>query len=240
MVVPLAPPLAGAMAAAAANMTLPALLRHYLLDKLGMNASYWNDSSGSGMTDPNPHLASKMVTTGVDYEKVLQAMLSFSVVPRAIQHELERDAYEVFPGLQPANDPYDMSMLQSGHYSMGAFLDCFLRPWDNRCAKANIHYDPGSRGFTPVLHRGKQYYMLLVVDRGLPNILPEVLDKIAPTSASKQYIQAHESTARCIAPLRFALMRAIERTLGLWQGPEHEPQLGDLPYPQNEICAVGS
>ena len=33
--------LAGAMAAKATNMTLPALLRHYLLDKLGMNDSYW-------------------------------------------------------------------------------------------------------------------------------------------------------------------------------------------------------
>ena len=121
---------------------------------------------------------------------------------------------------------------QTGHYGMGTFLDCFLRPWDNRCATAKIRYDPGARGFTPVLNRGKQYYMLLVVDRGLPMpiIPPDALDKIA----------CQANSARCIEPLRFALMRAVERTLGLWQGPEHELQQGKLPYPQNEVCAVAS
>ena len=98
--------MAGAMAAKAANLTVPALLDKYLLLPLNLTHSYWTDFVNPGKTiHPNPHLAAAMISTGDDYEKILQAVLTYSLVPKAILDVMEEDAYRFYPGLQASCRP---------------------------------------------------------------------------------------------------------------------------------------
>ena len=61
--------LAGAMAAKAAKMTVGELLDTFLLRKLQMNSSFWL------WQKTNPHLAAMLVSTGDDYDRLLNAAL---------------------------------------------------------------------------------------------------------------------------------------------------------------------
>jgi len=63
--------IAGAMAARAAGLGVQPLLRKYLLDRLGLHNSYWIGNQG-GVDDPNPHLAAFFMSTGDDYDALLQ------------------------------------------------------------------------------------------------------------------------------------------------------------------------
>ena len=57
------------MAAKAAKMTVGELLDTFLLRKLQMNSSFWL------WQKTNPHLAAMLVSTGDDYDRLLNAAL---------------------------------------------------------------------------------------------------------------------------------------------------------------------
>ena len=126
--------LAGAMAARAANLTLSELLETYLLRKLPMRSSFWL------MQHTNPHLAAAMVSTGDDYDRLLQAVLNYEGFSKEIVAEMERDAYETYPGLAPAPNPKDLQLEFYGHYSMWYVVSVRVRVRVLHVVRVRVRY----------------------------------------------------------------------------------------------------
>jgi len=202
--------LAGAMAAKASNLTLPQLLHTHLLAPLNLTSSFWltNFSAPGPSDDPNPHLAATLVSTGDDYEKILYAVLMYTLLPKAIIDQMEEDAYRTYPHLRPALNAKDLSLQFYGHYSMCTYFECLkLTGWDQQCYAAGVHADPGAFGYWPLVNRPKGYYMQFVVSYA--EVLPAwlmLLPGIAETEAALP--------AQCLAPLRFAVQPWAEAALG--------------------------
>ena len=222
---------AGAMAARAANLTVGEMLEHHLIRKLGLLSTSWRDM------DTNPPLAGGMISSGNDYEKVLQAVLSYRGWSRETIQTMERDAYEYFPGLQPAPNAKDSGIECFGHYSMGLYLECPEQPWDDACRRKAVRGNPGALGYWPVLNRARRYYMQLVVH----------YERRASRELMKR-LQLPESVAGalpalCVSPLRFSLTAPVEVALGLHSGadgttdpwPSH---LRHYTFPWNLLCEL--
>eukprot|EP00308_Calcidiscus_leptoporus_P022321 CAMPEP_0119356930 /NCGR_PEP_ID=MMETSP1334-20130426/5425_1 /TAXON_ID=127549 /ORGANISM="Calcidiscus leptoporus, Strain RCC1130" /LENGTH=344 /DNA_ID=CAMNT_0007371063 /DNA_START=332 /DNA_END=1366 /DNA_ORIENTATION=- len=221
--------LAGAMAAKAAGLSLPDLLHKYLLDRLGMRSSFWSGNQG-GSRDPNPHLAATLVSTGDDYDKLLQAVLTYSIAGKEVMDLVEMDAYRTYPHLAPANNSKDLGLEFYGHYSMCTYFECVNQPWSGKCEKAGVHADPGYFGYWPLVNRAKGYYMQLVVARKVT--LPASV--ITKYNVSEAMIGA--LSAQCVSPLRFNLTDPVEMALGL---PDLSPaQNYSLPFPINVLCKL--
>jgi len=199
--------IAGAMAAKAAGLKVPAMLHKYLMKAVGMKKTFW-------LGDKNPHLAASMMTTGNDYDKLLRAVLSYKVLPKEIVDQMETDAYRTYPGLRPSSYPKDVSLGFYGHYSMCTYFECVNQPWSSGCETASIHADPGAFGYWPLINRQKEYYMNLVVFR------PVTFNH----TFMKKYHIAQDTLAalpgHCVAPLRFGIQQFVEIGLHKHSGPE--------------------
>eukprot|EP00656_Telonema_subtile_P057366 TRINITY_DN9412_c0_g1_i3.p1 TRINITY_DN9412_c0_g1~~TRINITY_DN9412_c0_g1_i3.p1 ORF type:complete len:182 (-),score=52.81 TRINITY_DN9412_c0_g1_i3:275-820(-) len=101
-----------------------------------------------------PDFAGSLVTTGQDYEKFLQGLLTYKSLSKEIVDASEED-----------NTPF-MSTQYSlyGDYGFGHFLMCFdsVDGFTPACAKAKCHMDPGAFGFIPIIDRAGEYYMEVV------------------------------------------------------------------------------
>ena len=69
---------AAAMAAKAANLTVQGLLHTYLIDKLGLSGT-------SFVGGENPYIAAAMQTTPDDYDKILLAYTSYTLLPKEVR-----------------------------------------------------------------------------------------------------------------------------------------------------------
>jgi len=223
--------IAGVMAAKAAGLSVQQLLRKYLLDRLNMTSSHWIGNR-RGVDDPNPHLAAAFMSTGDDYDKLLRAVLSYSIATKEIIDEMEIDAYRAFPKLATANDPKDKGLLIYGHYSMCTYFECVNQPWSNACEKRGIHADPGALGYWPLIHRSKGYYMQLVVSKQV-KLPPDVMKKY---NVSKALVAA--LSAQCVAPLRFSLAVSVETALGL--NASAPVPMPPQRYPVKQLCKLAS
>ncbi|KAL1504327.1 hypothetical protein AB1Y20_010733 [Prymnesium parvum] len=221
--------LAGAMAAKAAGMPLPDLLHKYLLDKLGMTSSHWIGNHG-GVRDPNPHLAAALVSTGEDYDKMLQAVLTYKVASKELLDQAETDAYRTYPNLTTARDPKDVGLEFYGHYSMCLYYECVGQPWGPKCEKAGVHADPGYFGYWPLINRQKGYYMQLVVERHV-SLPPDIIKKYNVTTAMIGAL-----SAQCVSPLRFNLTDPVEKALGV--GSSTPTPYHPLPPELQVLCAA--
>mmetsp|Transcript_100767 Transcript_100767/g.280686 ORF Transcript_100767/g.280686 Transcript_100767/m.280686 type:complete len:425 (+) Transcript_100767:67-1341(+) len=164
---------AGAMAASAANLSVQELLHRYLIGPLNLTSTYWTGGD-------NPILAGSLVITGNDYDKVLHAYLAYSVIPKELADEMERDYLE--PPVQIADSSATLVKLL-GHYSMCTFFECVppkLAAFTPACKKANIHADPGLFGYYPLVDRARGTYMQVV---HLGQVHSSV-DYFAPTMAA--------------------------------------------------------
>jgi len=192
---------AGPMAAKAAGLTLEGLIEKYLTKPLGMKDTMW-------LGYPNPHLAASMLTTGDDYDKLLQAILTYTLLPKAIVDQMELDAYRRYPGLQFSPYPKDTSLAFYGHYSMGTYFECVSQQWNEGCELAGVHADPGAFGYWPLIDRSKGYYMQLVVFR--PVSFPDaVMKEYGLTQDSLAALPGH-----CTSALRFETGYFVEKALG--------------------------
>mmetsp|Transcript_10197 Transcript_10197/g.22995 ORF Transcript_10197/g.22995 Transcript_10197/m.22995 type:complete len:448 (-) Transcript_10197:59-1402(-) len=192
--------IAGAMAAKAVKMSVPAMLRKYLVEAVGMKNTQWFGA-------PNPHLAAAMVTTGDDYDKLLQTVLTYKVLPKAIVDEMEVDAYRTYKGLKPSQYPKDVGLGFYGHYSMCTYFECVGQPWSETCEKNGVHADPGAFGYWPLINREKGYYMNLVVFRPV---------SFNDTFMEKYHIPQDTLAAlpgHCVSPLRFGIQSFVEKAL---------------------------
>jgi CubicO group peptidase (beta-lactamase class C family) len=192
--------IAGSMAAKATNLTVKAVLEKYLIHRLNMTDTFWYGY-------PNPHLAATMVTTGDDYDKLLQAVLRYEIAPKAIIDQMEEDAYRHYPGLNFSFYPKDTSLGYYGHYSMCTYFECVSQSWGPTCENAGVHADPGAFGYWPLIDRSKEYYMQLVVYR--PVTFPDDIMK-------KYHIPADALAAlpgHCVGPLRFETGFFVEQAL---------------------------
>eukprot|EP00927_Polykrikos_kofoidii_P056324 TRINITY_DN50471_c0_g1_i1.p1 TRINITY_DN50471_c0_g1~~TRINITY_DN50471_c0_g1_i1.p1 ORF type:complete len:421 (+),score=79.02 TRINITY_DN50471_c0_g1_i1:72-1334(+) len=189
--------LAGAVAAKAANLSMQELLEEHLIKPLNMTQTRWTGY-------PNPHLAAAMVSSGDDYDKLLQAVLSYSLLPKQIIDEMEKDY--ITKDVKPAawKDQFLVSVY--GHYSMCIYFECFLFGWSEKCQKAGVHADPGAFGFWPLIDRSKGYYMQIVTKRDvtIPKLLRRLIDN--NTAAALPAIM--------VAPMRYFIQGFVERALG--------------------------
>ena len=217
--------IAGAMAARAANLTVGAMLERHLIRKLGLSSTSWRHMH------TNPLLAGGMVSSGADYEKILQAVLAYRGWSKQTLETMERDTYEAFPGLQPAPNAKDRSIECFGHYGMRLFLECPEQPWDEACRRMGVLGNPGAFGYWPVLNRRRRYYMQLVVHQDR-HVSREMMRRLnLPNSVS-----AGALTAMCVSPLRFSLTAAVEAALGLPATDPWPRHLQLAPFPFNILC----
>lgn len=192
--------LAGAMAAKAANLTVQELLHKYLIDRLGMTGSFWYGGE-------NPHLAAMMVSTGDDYDKLLQGVLSYTILPKAVIDDMERDVYSYFP-VKTSPSPKDQILVHTiGHYSMCTYFECPNQQWSTQCEQNGVHADPGAYAYWPLVDRSKNFYMQLVVFR--PVTLPDWVVKLF--HITPDIIGA--LPAQCVSPLRYQLQAPVEKAL---------------------------
>lgn len=231
--------LAGAMAAKACGVTIPALLDKYLLKRLNLTHSFWaTDLSHPGPSaDPNPHLAATMISTGDDYEKILQAVLTYSILPKAVLDVMEEDCYRYYPSLQAANNTKDTSLLFYGHYSMGLYYECPIFKldgtggWDESCYEAARHADPGAFGYWPLIDRRRGYYMQIVVTYF--DALPAWAMLLPPIQATVAMLPG-----QCESELRYRVSPWVEAALGM-ANISVDP-LYKLPAPIELECALAT
>jgi len=208
-------------------MTLPQLLRTFLLDKLGMSDSGW-----LLMENGNPHLAAAMEATGDDYDKMLQAVLTYDPFPKELIDQMEADAYYTYPGLAPAQNVKDLSLEFYGHYSMCLYYECVNQVnFTDECEAKAVHADPGAFGYWPLINRPKEYYMQIVVERHVT--LPQwALDRFNISQADVAAL-----AGQCVSPIRYNIQPAVEAALAV---PVDPPLHYRLQYPLNEICRIAS
>lgn len=215
------------MAAKAAGLTVQGLIEKYLTKRLGMKSTFW-------FGYPNPHLAASMITTGDDYDKLLQAVLTYTIANKTIIDEMEEDAYRYYPGLQFSGYPKDVNLGFYGHYSMCTYFECINQAWGPACEAAGVHADPGAFGYWPLIDRSKGYYMQLVVFR--PVSFPEkIMEEYHLTQDSLAALPGH-----CTAPLRFETGYFVEKALGksVSQPQERKHMLGASPDPLAFLCKL--
>ena len=144
------------------------IFHKYYVVPYGMNETTCGDHG-----DTNPEIAVCLQTTGYDYQKFLQAQLTYSVLDKALVEESEKN-YTPFLKNDTVFTIY-------GLYSFGHWLECYDSSYGftDECATANIHSDPGAFGYYPLIDRKKNYYMQVVAyesGKGYPlSGIPEYL-----------------------------------------------------------------
>jgi len=166
---------AGAMAVAASGLTPTELFKKYLYEPVGMTSTTWTPTA-------NPQFATGITTTGADFEKMLQKLLTREFLGKTILDEVEKDwGAEVSPG----GDGW------FGHYAMGHWYDCIdysagqqlgsYAPLTEWCLGENIPSGPGAYGYYPLVDRKRGYYFQIVLaeDMQCRSEIPEYLRVIA-------------------------------------------------------------
>ena len=144
------------------------IFHKYYVVPYGMNETTCGDPG-----DTNPEIAVCLQTTGYDYQKFLQAQLTYSVLDKALVEESEKN---YTPFLKN-----DTLFTIYGLYSFGHWLECYDSSYGftDNCATANIHSDPGAFGYYPLIDRKNAYYMQVVAyesGKGYPlSGIPEYL-----------------------------------------------------------------
>ena len=115
---------------------------------------------------------------------------------------------------------------------MCIFIECVNQLWNDRCAKENIHADPGAFGYWPVINRARGYYFQLVIQRQV-HLSPDVVQKYNVTPAMVAALPA-----QCVSPLRAALANPVESALSIHGAPT--PPARPLPFPLNKLCEIST
>lgn len=167
--------LAAAMAVSASGLAPDVIFQRYVYQPLGMNGTSW-------FPKKNPMMAAGIVTTGADFEKMLNKMLSYEFLGQKVLSEMEEDWSAP---VSPCGDGW------FGHYGMGHWFDCMgygsgqakgssaqLSQW---CADEKIQAGPGAFGFFPLIDRKRGYYMQIVLkeDSKCRSEIPEYLRILA-------------------------------------------------------------
>jgi len=200
--------LAGAMAAKAAKLPLNDFLKKYLLEKVPMPNSYWYVPAWPGYGVENPVLAEWLITTGDDYDALLQQSLTYKILPKEIMDQMELDAFRYWPDLKYSLLKKDSDLQYYGHYGMGAYFECIVKGgWSDACEKAGVHADPGAFGYWPLINRQKGYYLNLVAERHV-KFDDEFMKRYQLRSDQVASLPGH-----CNSQLRFAIQPLIENAL---------------------------
>jgi hypothetical protein len=135
--------LAGAIAVKASGLGIQDVLDKYLYKAYGMD-----ETSCEGT---NPALAVCYTTTGHDYGKFLEGVLSYKPLSKEIVDASETD-HTPFMAKEPT---------MYGDYGFGHFLFCFDNPrgFTDTCKEAQVHADPGGFGYYPLIDRKNGFYM---------------------------------------------------------------------------------
>eukprot|EP01065_Artemidia_motanka_P042080 TRINITY_DN557_c0_g1_i1.p1 TRINITY_DN557_c0_g1~~TRINITY_DN557_c0_g1_i1.p1 ORF type:complete len:409 (+),score=122.01 TRINITY_DN557_c0_g1_i1:81-1307(+) len=134
--------LAGAVAAEATGLPIQSIIEKFLVKPYGM--------ASTGCNGTNPVLAGCVMTTPRDYGSFLANTLGYSVLPRRLVEESEKD-YTPF-----LSDSYTMF----GNYAFGHYLLCFdsYRGYTKECREAGVQVDPGAYGYYTAVDRRLGYY----------------------------------------------------------------------------------
>jgi len=128
--------IAGAMAAKAANITVPQLIQTYLFAPAGMNRStYLGQNYGL-----NPYLAAGLITNGDDYDSFLRHYLNYELVNQSIANQMEID-YTPSKQVNVSNVSTELIDM-IGHYSMCNWYECLnASSFTRQCSQSLIHMD---------------------------------------------------------------------------------------------------
>jgi len=168
---------AGAVAVAASGLDPDELFEKYLYKLIGSNSTTWTPPK-------NPSFATGITTTGNDFEKLLQKVLTYddSFLSKGILEEMEKDWGA---RASPSGDGW------FGHYAMGHWFDCMgyaagqlqggSAPLTKLCLDENIPAGPGAYGYFPLVDRARGYYFQIVLaeDSQCRSEIPEYLRIIA-------------------------------------------------------------
>lgn len=167
---------AGAMAVAASGLSPEELFTKYLYKPLGMTGTTWTPKK-------NPQFATGITTTGQDFEKLLQGLLTREFLGKEILDEMEKDWGAQ---VKPSGDGW------FGHYAMGHWFDCMgyaagqgrlgsSAPMSQHCLDENVPAGPGAYGYFPLVDRKRGYYFQIVLaeDSNCRSEIPEYLRIIA-------------------------------------------------------------
>lgn len=145
--------LAGYLGAKLAGMSVPRMLREYLIEPLGLNHTLW-------VAGPNANLAAGMRTTGDDYDEILRKYLARELLPQSITDEMEKDALN---GTEISNSSAYLAYT-IGHYSMCNWFECLNQngTFPAECQEAAIHMDAGLFGYYPLIDRYNETYFQIV------------------------------------------------------------------------------
>jgi len=137
--------LAGAMAVAASGTDIQSLFEKYLYRPFNMTKTDWSPHKV-------PQMATGITTTGVDFENLLQRLVAYEALPKAVQTQMEIDYSQ--PPVRPSGDGW------FGHYGMGHWWECLgygtpneRAPLPQACLDAHIQAGPGAYGFYPLIDR---------------------------------------------------------------------------------------
>ncbi|KAJ8599209.1 hypothetical protein CTAYLR_006376 [Chrysophaeum taylorii] len=185
--------IAGAIATVVANASINDILDEYLFRPAGMSdRSYWSPRGA-----PNPHLAANLRITGDDYDAFLRAYLSYSILPRTVADEMERDYLE--KNVDVTRKSW-FNVHSLGHYSMCNWYECLFNygpTFRASCTEANLHVDAGLYGWYPLLNRpDSTYFQIVMAD--------------IPKSANKTDLWAPTINA---VRLRLAIKPRVDRAL---------------------------
>ena len=162
---------AGAIAAQASGMDMDALFDKYLYKPAGMVDTTWGESPYK-----NPQVATGIKTTGSDFEGFLKGLLTYSLLPKNVCDEMEKDASA--PPVTPSGDGW------FGHYGMGHWFECIgygtphgaSTPVSQKCTEEAIQAGPGLYGYYPLIDRKRGYYMQVVLQESMEKSgIPEYL-----------------------------------------------------------------
>jgi len=166
---------AGAMAAAATGLRPDQLFEKYLYKPIGMTGTTWGSPPYY-----NPNMAAGIVTTGHDFQLMLQKMLDYSFLGREVLGMMERD-WNAPPKVYPCGDGW------FGHYTMAHWFECTGygagtklgdgAPLPERCLREAIQGGPGMYGYWPLIDRHRGYYSQIVLaeDPVCKSEIPEYL-----------------------------------------------------------------
>eukprot|EP01060_Flectonema_neradi_P039427 TRINITY_DN867_c0_g1_i1.p1 TRINITY_DN867_c0_g1~~TRINITY_DN867_c0_g1_i1.p1 ORF type:complete len:753 (+),score=175.72 TRINITY_DN867_c0_g1_i1:147-2405(+) len=161
---------AGAMAVKASGIDIDQLFDKYLYKPAGMVDTTWGKAPYK-----NPQVATGITTTGSDFEGFLKGLLLYTLLPKAVCDEMEKD-YSA--SVTPSGDGW------FGHYGMGHWFECIgygtpngsSAPISQACQEEAIQAGPGLYGFYPLIDRKRGYYMQVVLQESMEKSgIPEYL-----------------------------------------------------------------
>ncbi len=168
---------AGAMAEIAGGKPFAQLYRDKVAAPLGIGTV-------TGFTYPsaaNPLIAGGGVSTGEDYAKMLEGVLTNRLLSTTGMTTFKSDqtaavTFAYRPGATTTS-------AADWHYAAASWVECDFKPFDSRCATNPTISSPGLFGWTPWIDFGNGYYAVIAMEG------PNTVDSSGMSVALEQRLQ---------------------------------------------------